>query len=332
MNLDAKSGARFTGAVADADIRLLRVFRTVVEAGGFTAAEPHLGLARSTISTHIAHLEARLGLRLCSRGRGGFDLTPAGRLVYDEALRALAALDGFAARVSAAHARLVGELHLATIDNVLTLPAIPLVAAVARLRDRAPDVHVSMRTMGTETMERGLLEGTLHAAFMAPGERVRAGLAYRPVAEEVEHLYVGQGHPLFDRPDGAVALADLDRMAHVGRPWVDTARGRVRTDVPDPGATADTLESILILVLSGRFVGPLASQYAAPWVAAGRIRPVMPERIRRVNRFTLATRVSDRDDPLLTAFLHAYAEAAGSHGPADLPPPPVSATNTGSRV
>ncbi|MFM7786129.1 MAG: LysR family transcriptional regulator, partial [Gammaproteobacteria bacterium] len=62
------------GQVTDLDLRLLRVFRTVVESGGFAAAELALNVGRSTISKQIKDLETRLGMRLCRRGRGGFAL------------------------------------------------------------------------------------------------------------------------------------------------------------------------------------------------------------------------------------------------------------------
>ncbi|KFC50427.1 LysR family transcriptional regulator, partial [Halomonas sp. SUBG004] len=59
--------------MSDYDIRLVRIFlKTVVECGGFTAAETTLGISRSAISQHMSDLESRLGFSLCQRGRGGF--------------------------------------------------------------------------------------------------------------------------------------------------------------------------------------------------------------------------------------------------------------------
>src|SRR6185437_12205149 len=74
------------GRVSDVDLRLLRIFQTVVNCGGFSAAEIDLGIGRSTISTHIGELEARLGTRLCQRGRGGFALTARGKKIYEASL------------------------------------------------------------------------------------------------------------------------------------------------------------------------------------------------------------------------------------------------------
>ena len=66
------------GQVGDYEIRLLKVFKTVVECGGFSAAETVLNISRSTISVHMANLEQRLKLKLCNRGRAGSALTMRG--------------------------------------------------------------------------------------------------------------------------------------------------------------------------------------------------------------------------------------------------------------
>ena len=43
--------------LSDIDLRLLRVFRTVVECGGFSVAESVLGIGRSAISQQMSDLE-----------------------------------------------------------------------------------------------------------------------------------------------------------------------------------------------------------------------------------------------------------------------------------
>ena len=83
------------GRVTDVDLRLLRIFQTVVDCGGLSAAEIDLGIGRSTISTHIAELEGRLGTRLCQRGRSGFALTNRGKKIYEASLGLMKSLDVF---------------------------------------------------------------------------------------------------------------------------------------------------------------------------------------------------------------------------------------------
>ncbi len=75
---------------AEKDLRLLKVFMTVVDSGGYTAAQAELNVGTSTISNHMSKLEERLGARLCQRGRIGFQLTDKGEFVYQAARRLFA--------------------------------------------------------------------------------------------------------------------------------------------------------------------------------------------------------------------------------------------------
>ena len=83
------------GTVSELDLRLIRVFLTVVEAGGISAAQTALNTTQPTISAQLATLEARVGFRLCERGRGGFSVTPKGSQFVEAARRLLAAAEGF---------------------------------------------------------------------------------------------------------------------------------------------------------------------------------------------------------------------------------------------
>jgi len=60
------------------DLRLLHIFSTIVECGGIDAAESKLDMANSTLSAHLATREDHLQMKLCTRGRAGFALTPEG--------------------------------------------------------------------------------------------------------------------------------------------------------------------------------------------------------------------------------------------------------------
>ena len=77
------------------DLRLLRIYTTLVEAGSFVDAVAVLNLSQPTLSTHLATLEQRLGERLCERGRRGFRLLPFGETTYKAAKQLFADIDAF---------------------------------------------------------------------------------------------------------------------------------------------------------------------------------------------------------------------------------------------
>ena len=85
----------FQGHVSEIDLRLLRVFHTVAEQGGFSAAEITLGKSKSSISLDISALETRLGLTICLRGRSGIALTDEGREVLGATRKLFVSLEIF---------------------------------------------------------------------------------------------------------------------------------------------------------------------------------------------------------------------------------------------
>jgi DNA-binding transcriptional LysR family regulator len=123
------------------EIRELRAFVTVVEAGGLSAAARQLHVSQSALSQTVQSLERRLGQRLLLRDHAGARPTDAGTLLLREARglieqhdRALAALTGPAATTD-----------LLRIGVPLEFPADLLPAALARLSVTHPDTRVEVR-------------------------------------------------------------------------------------------------------------------------------------------------------------------------------------------
>ena len=116
-------------------------FVTIADAGSLARAGRLLGIAPSTLSRRLTALEKRLGVLLIERSTRALDLTEVGKLYLDRARAAAAALaeaDDIAASHGAAPR---GTLRVA---GPPTLGALLLGAAVARYRERCPDVRVDV--------------------------------------------------------------------------------------------------------------------------------------------------------------------------------------------
>ncbi len=74
------------------ELRQLRSFVAVAEAGTFTDAAIDLGLSQAAVSRSVAGLEATLGVRLIHRTTRSVSLTPAGERAIAYARRAIAAV------------------------------------------------------------------------------------------------------------------------------------------------------------------------------------------------------------------------------------------------
>ena len=260
--------------VSDFDLRLLRVFKAVAEAGSFAGAESALGITRSAISLHMADLEQRLGMRLCQRGRAGFALTDQGREVLRSAESLLAAVEDFRTGVNQLHQTLRGDLNIGLMNNLVTLPRMRITAALQAIRQRsyAVRIHLSMSPPGE--VERGVLDGRLHAGAV-PLITPLSGLAYLPLYDETSQLYCSHGHPLFARA-AEVDAAALREAAAV----VPTYRMSPEAIVMHQGlncvASASDREAIAFLILTGQFIGFLPDHYAAAWVAQGQMAALAP--------------------------------------------------------
>ncbi|MDB5931221.1 MAG: LysR family transcriptional regulator [Polaromonas sp.] len=92
-----------------ADLKGIRVFREIVDSGGFAAAAGRLGMSAPMVSKHLAQLEQSLGARLLNRSSRRLSLTQAGTDYLAQCRQALDILDA-AAGQSAAMPR--GELKI----------------------------------------------------------------------------------------------------------------------------------------------------------------------------------------------------------------------------
>lgn len=312
--------------LSEGDIRLLRVFAKVVEAGGFSAAQIELNVGQSTISMHMTALEQRLKVRLCQRGRSGFGLTEKGKLIYQASQRLFAALDEFRSEAGAVRNSLAGMLTLGIVDNLVTNPACRLHQAIGTFNLRAPEVQISVQVTSPTELERAVLEGRFDLGLGACG-RHSPYLGYFDMFEERQTLYCGRGHPLFERSRD-ITVADLKNQQFARRAYAAPNRFPVGFRLVST-AVADLMESVAVFVLSGRYVGFLPAHFAQQWVAEDAMRPLLESRMSYQNPIYLTMRKTEQKKPVLAAFLSELHRAQG--GPATLEPAQAPIAAGGSR-
>ena len=186
--------------LADIDLRLLRVFQAVVRHQGFARAQFELGLSPSTISNHIAHLESRLGLRLCTRGRGGFALTEEGARIHEASLNLFRSAENFSSIASSVRGELAGTVHFATVDAMYTNPALKIAQALGEFAKAAPKVLLHIEVASPQDLRQRLLEGR-YQLILTPIEDAHPSVVSAAMFEEKQILVCGKAHPLFSLPD-----------------------------------------------------------------------------------------------------------------------------------
>ncbi|MDM0113762.1 LysR family transcriptional regulator [Variovorax sp. J22R133] len=291
--------------IADLDLRLIRVFLAIVDAGGLSAAQGTLNVGQSTLSSQLATLETRLGFALCQRGRGGFRLTPKGERFAQSSRRLMEVLSDFSAEARNVDRQLVGSLSLGLIGHAPMSQNVRISQAIARFRKRDEAVRFAISVRTPSDLEEQLINGQLHVAVGYFWHRVPT-LVYTPLFSERQVAYCGRDHPLFGRA-GGLAMEDI-----AGFDWAWRSYPLPEAQLTQPKvqvtAIADNMEAALVLILSGRHLGYLPEHFAAPYVEAGLLAPLNAELIRYDVAFHVASRKRAYLNDITLAFLEDLKE------------------------
>jgi DNA-binding transcriptional LysR family regulator len=190
------------------DSRRLLTFRAVARQRSFSRAARELALTQPSVSQQVAALERELGTRLLDRRPGGLQLTHAGDVLLEHA-------DAIAQRLDLAAVQLTQiaqtERSRLQIGAFATALAGLVPAAVERVRERAPDVKVTVDEGTVDELPGRVLSGELHVAITyqdaAQPRQEHPGLERRDLLRETFLVALPPDHPLTARRE--VRLADL---------------------------------------------------------------------------------------------------------------------------
>ncbi len=290
------------------DIRLLRVFVTLVEAGSFADAQIALNLSQPTLSTHLAALERKLGGVLCVRGRRGFQLTPFGEATYHAAQRLFADIHTFEERVGQHNGQLFGRLRIGIVDGIVTNPALGLQHVIGRFMENAENVFIDLELANPHVLEQAISDGR-RDVVIGPFSQKAPGVTYVALHREPHGLYCGKGHPLFDAK-GTVSKEAIEKALFSVRGYrhLDDL---YRADHPRASGHVLQMEAQEMLILSGRFVGFLPRHIGETWARQDLMRELKPQTYQFQSTHFAAYRKSDGARPLVRNFVHLLSQHAG---------------------
>lgn len=288
--------------LSDIDLRLLRIYKAVVEAGGFAAAEVELNISRSAISMAMADLETRLGMRLCQRGRAGFCVTEPGQQVYEAILQLFTSIEGFRTRVNALHDQLKGDLNIGIADNLVTLPHMKITDALRQLKLQATDIGINISMMAPNEIEKAVLDGRLHVGAI-PRLRKIAELEYIPLYEEESQLYCCHHHELFDCAHQLTTIPLVCNYDAVAPAYPQTPATKAKYQALNTSSTATDREGVAFLIMTGCFIGYLPTHYAAQWVQQGKMKAVCAEHFHYTTDYAVVHKKNAPTNHLVDAWI-----------------------------
>lgn len=255
--------------------RDLRIFATIVDAGGISAAARQLGMPKSSVSRELTAIEARLGTRLIQRSTRHLSLTEPGDVLISYARRIVEELENAEAAVEALEELPSGHLAVTAPYAMVRFTFGPNLPAFL---ERYPALSLSINPT-IEIID--LIENRIDVAIRI-GEPPQSTLIARKLVEmplilAASPAYLADhGHPATPLDLADHSLIELGaRTSEVRWRLFDGAGGvfvvevRPRLAIVEPAV-------ILDLVEQGMGIGILPMVYARPAITAGRLVRVLP--------------------------------------------------------
>ena len=243
----------------------------------FRAAATALGMSTSALSSAVASLEARLGVRLFHRTTRSVALTEAGEQFVGRIAPALSDIHSAMEAVNSHRETPAGTLRLNSSVGAARMVFAPVVIAYLR---RYPDMKVDLVTEGRliDIVSEGYDAG-IRLAESVPRDMIAV-----PMGAELRFAVVGapsyfEGRTVPRVPDDLMAHDCIRARMPSGAiyRWEFARRGEaIGIDVPGP-LTLDEPMLMLEAVRAGLGLGCLSEWYVAEDIAAGRLVRVLED-------------------------------------------------------
>jgi len=173
------------------ELRQLRVFVAVVEAGAHTRAARSLGVSQSTVSETLSALERTLGTALFRKAAKGPLLTSSGEALLPYARRMLALTSELVVHVAQVSTDVSATLVVSAVES---LSAYVLPSRLAALRDRWPNVRMEVVTGVCSQIRESVAAGKSDLGLVVEAD---AGVTDSSVLAKARLLVFGSSaHPL----------------------------------------------------------------------------------------------------------------------------------------
>lgn len=251
------------------------VFARAYELGSFSAVGRELGLTQSTVSKHIAALEAQLKVQLFARTTRRLNPTPEALRLYEGVQHLLDAADAIHSSVGATRAEPAGVLRIALPDSYGRAVLMPIVAHFLAAYPRVR-LDVRLTDQAVDLIEEGVELG------VRIGELASSSLIARPIGI-VEHLVVASPAYLaaHGEPRHPTDLLQHNCIVYTGfakgNRWVfDSEQGRQTIEVPST-LGLNSADAMFAAVLHGVGIARVPHWVVGDGLERGIVRRLLPD-------------------------------------------------------
>lgn len=162
------------------DVRQLRYFAAVVDAGSLSKAALKLSISQPSLSQQIAEMEYDLGVPLLLRSWSGISPTEAGQTMYRHAKTVLRQIEQMRDDVRRGGHGLSGQVAIGLPTSVASVLAVPL---FDRMRAEHPGIHLQIFESMSGYLSELLANGRLDMAILFRETETR-GVTVLPLFNE----------------------------------------------------------------------------------------------------------------------------------------------------
>ena len=287
------------------ELRQLRYFIGVAEAGSLLRASASLHIAQPALGQQMAALEDDVGAKLFERSSRGMKLTEAGKTFLEHARVVLADVARAREAVRETSTSPGGDVVIGLTTTVALAATVPIVLAC---RERLPRVRLKVIEAYSGFLREWLLSGRLDLAIVY-GDQPDAVLAKRPLLDEQLALVADTSSPpLKSRLTLHEVMSHelvLPSREHGLRRIIDEACAPHGLE-PKLIAEIDSLPSVKQAVASGLGCTILPIAAVAREVEEGRLQAATIVDERMIRRVVFATHVA-RPSTAASAAVHELA-------------------------
>ncbi len=234
------------------DLRQLRYFVAIVDAGSVSRAAQALYIAQPALSQQLSQLEQEIGIRLLRRSVRGISPTQAGHAVYRHAqtlLKLAAETSAVARRAGAAPS---GRVRLGLPSSIAMILAAPLLAAS---REQYPGILVELYESPSTYLAAQVFDERVDLSIVVDSSPSASLTVRQLVSERIYFVHARKGDPAAGGE--SVTLKKLDGVPMILTTRATTLRHLLDAAFLEAGiapkvlAEASSIQTLLTVVAQG---------------------------------------------------------------------------------
>ncbi|MGY0400129.1 MAG: substrate-binding domain-containing protein [Ostreibacterium sp.] len=199
-------------------------------------------------------------------------------VLLEEYNKIMTRIDDFRQTINTLADATVGSLRVGILDHTITEKGFSTVELISEFTRQVPNIELHLVQDIQSRLHRMIIDEQLDVAigaFDTRNELISATKLY----SEKQYLYCGRGHSLFNKTDAQIQTSDIESSNWISRGYQLDSFSQLPFRVNQYTATAANIESVLVLILTGKYLGYIPVHFAIKFEKQNKIRRLQPKKL-----------------------------------------------------